>query len=92
MRYAESRDPSFGFDGLEVRRCVIKTVYLRRRLDSILHRHTATSVEDEDGGENEGLKLLRFYRRTVMELYVLNRSVLYSSCPVYAIGTPPATE
>lgn len=83
VRFAEAYVPLFGLHGLDTRNCVIKTVYLRRRFETILN--AASPKNDESSGslevsgdetvniENKKLRLMRIYRHTVMELFVLNR-------------------
>lgn len=67
VRYAECHDPFFDFEGLEVRRCVIKTIYLKRRFESILNDEKKEIIEE--------LRLFKLYRRTLMQLYILNRCI-----------------
>lgn len=72
VKFAECQDPLFGFYGLDVRRCVIKTVYLRRRFESILSFTKEDDLFNKHSSSIEE-KLFRFYRKLVLELYVLNR-------------------
>lgn len=76
VKAADCQDSTFGFTGNESRRCVVKTVYFRKRLESILaekvfHRTNSSLPADE--------KLYRFLRRTFMEVYILTRSVLFTA-------------
>ncbi|KAI1708860.1 protein kinase domain-containing protein [Ditylenchus destructor] len=59
IRFAECRDPVFGFHGLDVRQCVVKTVYLERKFDA-----------GKSDTENENSIALR---ELFMDLYILNR-------------------
>uniref|UniRef100_A0A914HM17 Fucosyltransferase n=1 Tax=Globodera rostochiensis TaxID=31243 RepID=A0A914HM17_GLORO len=77
VRFAEASDPAFSIDGLENRSCVIKTIYLQRRFEAILKEIPSTiarkSVQENDLDHQHTTKISRFYRRMVMELYVLCR-------------------
>ncbi|KAL3086710.1 hypothetical protein niasHS_008043 [Heterodera schachtii] len=72
VRFAEASDPTFSVDGLENRSCIIKTIYLRRRLEAILTETSSTNEFDFVDGQKPA-KVSRFYRRLVMELFILCR-------------------
>uniref|UniRef100_A0AC34R1J7 Protein kinase domain-containing protein n=1 Tax=Panagrolaimus sp. JU765 TaxID=591449 RepID=A0AC34R1J7_9BILA len=70
VKVADCRDPVFGFSGNETRRCVVKTVYFRRRIENLLiekfqQRNQLLVSVDE--------KIYRFWKRTIMDIYVLTR-------------------
>lgn len=74
VKAADCYDSTFGFAGNEFRRCVVKTVYFRKRLEGILadkvfNRTNQPLLTDE--------KVYRFLRRTFMELYILTRFVYF---------------
>jgi hypothetical protein len=69
----------FGLEGLETRNCVVKTIYLRRRFEVILtpelfdDADKSLFAEEDNTEEARNRRVLRLYRRTVMELFILNR-------------------
>ena len=72
VKVAECRDPIFGFIGNEARRCIVKTIYFRRRIEFLLAEKNRYK-DDSVASINE--KLSRFWRRTLMDIYVLTRLV-----------------
>lgn len=80
VKAAECRDPIFGFIGNEARRCVVKTIYFRRRIEFLL-AEKARQKDDSVASTNE--KLSRFWRRTLMDIYVLTRLSLSALIVVY---------
>ena len=71
VRFAEAYDPAFGLDGLEMRSCVIKTIYLRRRFDAILTTTTTSANESSDDAAAEGGGSSE---KCVPFLYLLNKN------------------
>uniref|UniRef100_A0AC35G6D0 Protein kinase domain-containing protein n=1 Tax=Panagrolaimus sp. PS1159 TaxID=55785 RepID=A0AC35G6D0_9BILA len=70
VKAADCFDSTFGFLGNDSRRCVVKTIYYRKRLEAIL----AVNVYNENPNTlSTDEKLKRFFRRTFMEVYVLTR-------------------
>ena len=74
MKLAELRHPISEMNGSETRKCVIKTIYLKRRLEKILG--VFEGYDDDSLQQKHEEKIFRFIRRLILDLYILNRSVL----------------
>ena len=72
VKLAELRIPIVESNRSETRKCAIKTIYFKRRLEKILGIFGDYADENAQLKSHEE-KIFRFIRRTVLDLYVLNR-------------------